>query len=323
MAPGRRKMSSAADPGIDEVATDRGPKTVRRNDAGQVTSGHHEVGHFEHDKEHAGRDSQLGIKVFAGRAKRGRAKRFQRLVHGRKLPARGKGAVKALHSAKASGLDIDGTGLRFYPGYLDRARQAAVAAAVHHVLAAAPLFTPRMPKSGRPMSVRMSNCGALGWLTDARGYRYQPTHPDTGRPWPPVPEALLAIWRDVAHYPQPPEACLINFYGPAAKMGLHQDRDESDFDAPVVSLSLGDSCLFRVGGQTRSAPTRSFRLSSGDVVVLGGKARLAFHGVDRIYPGTSTLLAEGGRINLTLRRVTRPHVATFSPRRAAATAMQD
>ncbi len=224
---------------------------------------------------------------------------------------------------KAAGLDIDGAGLRCYPGYLDRARQAAITAAVHEVVAAAPLFTPRMPKSGRPMSVRMSNCGPLGWLTDESGYRYQETHPDTGRPWPPIPAALLAIWDDVAHYPHPPEACLINFYGAAAKMGLHQDRDEADFAAPVVSLSLGDSCLFRVGGQKRSDPTRSFRLNSGDVVVLGGASRLAFHSVDRIYPGTSTLLAEGGRINLTLRRVTRPRDEAGSPRRTAATALQD
>ncbi len=88
-------------------------------------------------------------------------------------------------------------------------------------------------------------------------------------------------------------------------MGLHQDRDETDFEAPVVSISLGDSCLFRIGGVTRKEPTRSIRLGSGDVVILGGAARLAFHGVDRIYPGTSGLLPEGGRINLTLRRVTR------------------
>ncbi len=233
-----------------------------------------------------------------------------------------KGAMKAPEQTKASGLDIDGAGLRFYPGYLDRAQQAAVTAAVHQVLAAAPLFTPRMPKSGRPMSVRMSNCGPLGWLTDERGYRYQATHPETGRPWPPIPETLLAIWKDVSDYSDPPEACLINFYGSAAKMGLHQDRDEAVFDAPIISLSLGDACLFRVGGQKRNDPARSFRLNSGDVVVLGGASRLAFHGVDRIYPGTSTLLAEGGRINLTLRRVTHPDVETVAPRMTAV-AVQD
>jgi DNA oxidative demethylase len=197
-------------------------------------------------------------------------------------------------------------GLRIVPGYLDRAAQSAVREALQDVFARAPLYTPRMPKTGRPMSVRMTNCGPLGWVTDEGGYRYQPIHPDTGDPWPPIPEALLDAWRTLAGYAHPPEACLINLYGPAAKMGLHQDRDEQDFNAPVVSLSLGDTCLFRIGGLKRSDPTRSVRLASGDAVVLGGGARLAFHGVDRIIPGTSTLLPEGGRINLTMRRVTRP-----------------
>jgi DNA oxidative demethylase len=210
-------------------------------------------------------------------------------------------------------LHVKATGLRLYPAYLDRRRQAELLADIRAALAAAPLYTPRMPKSGRPMSVRMSNCGPLGWISDEAGYRYEPAHPTTGRPWPPMPAALLTLWNDLGGYPHPPEACLINFYGPAAKMGLHQDRDEQDFDAPVVSLSLGDSCLFRVGGRQRSDPTSSFRLGSGDALVLGGSERLAFHGVDRIYPGTSTLLAEGGRINLTLRRVTRPGGEAASP----------
>jgi alkylated DNA repair protein (DNA oxidative demethylase) len=200
----------------------------------------------------------------------------------------------------------DRAGLRLYPGYLDRQQQAAMLAAIRGVFAAAPLFTPRMPKSGRPFTVRMSNCGPLGWVSDERGYRYESNHPETGRPWPAMPEALIAMWNDIAHYPHPPQACLINYYGPGTRMGLHQDRDEEDFAAPVVSLSLGDACLFRVGGDKRGDPTRSFRLNSGDALALGDGARLAFHGVDRIYSGTSTLLAEGGRINLTLRRVTRP-----------------
>ena len=204
------------------------------------------------------------------------------------------------------GLQIGSGGLRFYLDYFSREAQMAVLATLRGVLAKAPLFTPRMPKSGRPMSVGMSNCGPLGWISDERGYRYQSLHPDTGHPWPAMPDLLLQLWDEVAHYPHPPEACLINYYGPNAKMGLHQDRDEADFSAPVVSLSLGDSCLFRVGGGKRRDPTRSFRLNSGDVLVLGGETRLAFHGVDRIYPQTSTLLAEGGRINVTMRRVTRP-----------------
>lgn len=196
-------------------------------------------------------------------------------------------------------------GLRHLPGYLDRGAQEALLDDVRAVVAAAPLFTPAMPRTGKEMSVRMTNCGTLGWVTDReRGYRYQPLHPVTGRPWPPIPDALLAIWSAVAGHPAPPEACLVNFYDDSAKMGLHQDRDEEDFSAPVVSVSLGDDCLFRVGGQKRTDPTVSFRLTSGDVVVLGGDSRLAFHGVDRIYPGTSGLLKKGGRINLTLRRVT-------------------
>ena len=195
--------------------------------------------------------------------------------------------------------------MRFYPDYFDRTQQSDLLAALDEVFAAAPLFTPRMPKSGRPFSVRMSNCGPLGWLSDESGYRYASEHPATGRAWPPLPQALLALWNEVACYPHPPEACLINFYAASAKMGLHQDRDEADFTAPVVSVSLGDSSLFRVGGPKRGDPTRSFRLNSGDVLVLGGDARLVFHGVDRIYPGTSTLLTGGGRINLTMRRVTR------------------
>jgi alkylated DNA repair protein (DNA oxidative demethylase) len=198
-------------------------------------------------------------------------------------------------------------GLRIIPGYLDRNAQEAAVAALRQVVASAPLYTPYV-QHGKPMSVKMTNCGPFGWLTDVRGYRYEPRHPETGEPWPPMPEFLLVAWQDLSGYAHPPEACLVNVYGPKARMGLHQDRDEEDFSAPVVSLSLGDTCLFRVGGTKRTDPTHSFRLASGDALVLGGEARLAFHGVDRIMPGTSTLLPEGGRINLTLRRVTRPMI---------------
>ena len=161
-----------------------------------------------------------------------------------------------------------------------------------------------MPGSGRAFSVRMTNCGQLGWVSDKTGYRYQPSHPETGAPWPPIPASLLALWADVSGCPVAPEACLVNWYDAQAKLGLHQDRDEQTFAAPVVSVSLGDRALFRIGGLARKDPVRSVRLSSGDVVVLGGRSRLAFHGVSRIYPGTSSLLDGPGRINLTLRRVT-------------------
>jgi alkylated DNA repair protein (DNA oxidative demethylase) len=177
---------------------------------------------------------------------------------------------------------------------------------LREIIRAAPLFEPRMPRTGKAFSVRMTNCGPLGWVSDVAGYRYQPQHPDTGAPWPAMPDAALRAWAELAPGAPAPEACLVNFYEPGARMGLHQDRDEQDLSTPVVSLSLGDSCLFRVGGTVRGAPTRSFRLHSGDALTLGGPARLAFHGVDRIMPGTSTLLASGGRINLTLRRVSPP-----------------
>ncbi|PBB45646.1 alkylated DNA repair dioxygenase [Mesorhizobium sp. WSM3866] len=198
-------------------------------------------------------------------------------------------------------------GVRHMPGYLPRTEQEALVEEIRRVVQAAPLYVPAMPRTGKEMSVRMTNCGMLGWVTDReRGYRYQPMHPVTGEPWPPIPEALIKVWREVSACPHAPEACLVNFYSSEAKMGLHQDRDEQDFAAPVVSVSLGDDCLFRVGHTTREGGTRSFRLKSGDVVVLGGEGRLCFHGVDRIYPATSALLRSGGRINLTLRRVTVP-----------------
>lgn len=206
---------------------------------------------------------------------------------------------------------LTASGLEIHPGFVDLPGQKALVAAVRSSVGAAPFFVPRMPRTGKPFSVRMTNLGPLGWVSDKDdGYRYQTTHPETGDPWPPIPDAVLEIWRLVSGYPEPPEACLVNYYGSATRMALHQDRDEDDFSAPVVSISLGDACRFRVGGAKRSDPTGSMKLSSGDVVVLGGDARLAFHGVDRIYPATSTLLKdwlpEGGRINLTLRRVSPP-----------------
>jgi alkylated DNA repair protein (DNA oxidative demethylase) len=196
-------------------------------------------------------------------------------------------------------------GVDYFPGLLDRAAQEALRDEILAILIEAPPFRPRMPRTGKPFSVRMSNCGPLGWVSDETGYRYQPTHPETGRAWPKMPRRLLEIWVGLAPDAPPPEACLINLYDANARMGLHQDRDEQELGAPVVSLSLGDSALFRLGGARRGDRTRSLRLQSGDAIAFGGPARLAFHGIDRITPGSSTLLAEGGRINLTLRRVTR------------------
>ena len=200
---------------------------------------------------------------------------------------------------------MDGFGL--YPDLIEPSAARAMLDDVRAVVADAPLYTPRMPRSGKELSVRMTNCGPLGWFTDqATGYRYVDRHPETGRPWPAIPPSVLSIWRRVAGYPHPPEACLVNYYDETARLGLHRDQDEDAADAPVVSISLGDTALFRLGGPSRGDPTGSFKLASGAVVVLAGAARQCFHGVDRILPGTSRLLAEGGRFNLTLRRVTRP-----------------
>ncbi len=198
------------------------------------------------------------------------------------------------------------SGLGYYSGLLDRSQQEMLRDEVRSLIARAPFYTPVMPRSGRPFTVRMSNLGSLGWVSDRAGYRYQPRHPETGEPWPPIPAMVLAVWREVSGYAHDPQACLVNHYREGAKMGLHRDEDEEDFSAPVVSISLGDTAIFRIGGTERGGKTSTLKLASGDVLVMGGASRLRYHGIDRVIAGTSTLLREGGRINLTLRRVTKP-----------------
>ena len=200
-------------------------------------------------------------------------------------------------------------GVLLWPGALDAAAQAGLARAVETLLASAPLYRPTMPGSGKAFSVEESNFGPLGWVSDEAGYRYQARHPVTGTPWPEIPPSLLALWDVATEGAPPPECCLVNLYRGAARMGLHQDRDEAALDVPVVSVSLGDDALFRIGGLSRKGKTQSLKLSSGDVLRFGGPARLAFHGIDRIIPGSSQLIPGGGRINLTLRRVTHPQNA--------------
>lgn len=200
-------------------------------------------------------------------------------------------------------------GFRIFPGYFDAAAQKALLDAVLDAVAAAgaPFRRLAMPRTGALMSAEMTNLGLLGWYSDKeRGYRYEPVDPVSGRSWGPIPPTLYALWDEVAHYPAPPEACLVNRYRDAARLGQHVDWDEEATDAAVVSVSLGDDAVFRLGGPKRADPTRTMRLRSGDVVVLGGGARACHHGVDRITPGSCGLVPEGGRINLTLRRVTRP-----------------
>ncbi|ACT60794.1 alpha-ketoglutarate-dependent dioxygenase AlkB [Hirschia baltica] len=194
-------------------------------------------------------------------------------------------------------------GFQFLPNYLDRQAQEDLVETTRNHMKNNHFYTPRMPRSNKPFTVKMTNFGELGWISDATGYRYDKQHPETKKPWPSIPRALMSIWESVSQYPKPPQACLVNYYDENAKMGLHCDGDEEDINAPVVSISLGDSARFRLGGLNRRDPTKSFKLNSGDVIILGGQARLAYHGIDRIYGGSSTLLKNGGRLNLTLRRI--------------------
>lgn len=197
-------------------------------------------------------------------------------------------------------------GFRHLPLYFSLADQQALIEAVKTGVMQAPFFQPTMPRTGTPLSVVMSNFGPLGWVTDKdKGYRYEPAHPKTGQPWPELPDMLGKLWDDVTDFPARPEATLINWYkeDKAAKMGMHVDNDENDLRAPVVSVSLGDPAMFRIGGLKRGGKTTGIKLYSGDVVVLAGEARLCHHGVSKVFYGESALVPKGGRINLTMRRV--------------------
>jgi alkylated DNA repair protein (DNA oxidative demethylase) len=203
--------------------------------------------------------------------------------------------------ASESGREV--AGFRILPGFIARRSQSAMAGAVREVVRAAPLVRP-VTRWGKQMSVRMTSAGRLGWVIAAGGrYTYTGRHPVTGEPWPPIPECVLAVWRQVSGWEDDPDCCLVNWYGADARMGLHRDADEVEFSAPVVSISLGDPARFRMGGLERKGPTQSVVLRSGDVVVMGGPARLAYHGIDRVMFGEDGLLPGHGRINLTLRVV--------------------
>jgi alkylated DNA repair protein (DNA oxidative demethylase) len=196
-------------------------------------------------------------------------------------------------------------GVHYWPERLDDRAQDELLEAIRSRVTAAPFYRPTMPGSGAPLSVEMTNFGPLGWVTDqAGGYRYEERHPISGEPWPDIPPSLLALWAEITAYPTVPEACLVNLYRGTARMGLHRDADEQAADAPVLSVSLGDTAVFRFGGLSRRGTTATLKLNSGDVLMFGGPARMMYHGIDRILAGSSSFIPGGGRINLTLRRVT-------------------
>lgn len=200
-------------------------------------------------------------------------------------------------------------GFAHHPLYFSPSEQATLIGAVSDGAKQAPFFQPHMPGSGAPLSVVMSNFGDLGWVAAKSGYRYDASHPISGKPWPPIPDLLKRAWRELTDWPDMAEACLINWYreeahgGKGAKMGMHIDADEEAVNAPIVSVSLGDPALYRIGGTERGGPTAGLKLMSGDVVVLSGEARRCYHAVTKVYYGQSALVPKGGRINLTLRRV--------------------
>ena len=198
------------------------------------------------------------------------------------------------------------SGFKHYPLYFSHEQQRVLIEHVQRAVKTAPFYQPTMPRTGAPLSVVMSNFGPLGWVTDKeKGYRYEALHPNTNAPWPDLPERLGTLWDDVTAYPARPEATLINWYkkDKSSKMGMHVDNDEKDLRAPVVSVSLGDPAMFRIGGPKRSGPTQGIKLFSGDVVVLSGQARMCYHGVSKVYYGESAIVPKGGRVNLTIRRV--------------------
>jgi alkylated DNA repair protein (DNA oxidative demethylase) len=186
-------------------------------------------------------------------------------------------------------------------------REAAIIEALHAALAVAP-FRHMVTPGGHTMSVAMSNCGALGWVSDRRGYRYDPSDPSSGRPWPPLPAVFLALAAEAAtaagYEDFTPNACLINRYEPGARLTLHQDKNEGDITAPIVSVSLGLPARFLFGGLKRSDRPLRKTLEHGDVCVWGGPSRLAYHGIDALRDGEHAVMGRL-RINLTLRKVAR------------------
>jgi alkylated DNA repair protein (DNA oxidative demethylase) len=190
-------------------------------------------------------------------------------------------------------------------GFVDPTVQSALGEAVIEAAGMAPFRRPRTRGQGT-FSAAITNCGAVGWWSDQQGYRYMPVQPEGGLPWPPMPglfrEVVAGIVAGTAWAGFTPDCCLINFYGPGAKMGLHQDKDERDFTQPIVTVSLGDTADFLVGGPKRSDRAQVFSFHSGDVLLMGPPSRMLFHGVRKVHAGTSPIPSLKGRYSLTFRR---------------------
>ena len=191
-------------------------------------------------------------------------------------------------------------GFEYYPEYLSQLEADHLLKIILNLANKSQFFVPKMPKTGKDFSVKMTNFGDFGWVSDKeKGYRYQNFHPITKEKWPKIPKEILNIWKKITKLNVKPDCCLVNFYNFGSKMGLHIDNDEKDFDFPVLSISLGASALFRYGGKIRKNPTKSVKLHHGDVMILKNESRLIYHGIDRIYQSKNFDF----RLNLTLRKI--------------------
>lgn len=196
-------------------------------------------------------------------------------------------------------------GMKVLRGRLNRADQEAVLRSALKIAETAPFYTPTM-RDGTPFRVEITSAGDVGWTSDDRGFRYVRKHPGNETPWPVIPARIIwlakAVSEEAGFRGFDPDTCLVNLYRKDGKLGIHRDDDERDKEAPIVSVSLGDSCVFRFGGTSKSDPFTNWTLLSGDIVVFGGPSRLAWHGVTKIMRGTSDLVPGGGRVNLTIRK---------------------
>lgn len=190
-------------------------------------------------------------------------------------------------------------GLNYFPDYLKKPLINDIICNLRNLAKESPFFIPKMPKTNKSFSVKITNMGNVGWVSDKEGYRYQDFHPITKKSWSKIPSNITNIWQELINANTKPDCCLVNCYDKNAKMGLHIDNDEKDFSYPVLSISIGASALFRFGGLKRSDKTQSIKLNNGDIIILSGKSRLIYHGIDKIYPNDKF----NYRINITMRKI--------------------